>query len=120
MGRALTTRVAVWASCFTLLVSVNSATSQAGTHLKIGFWNIRDLSMASRDSSELDQIATVAHAIDCLAICELNDGSVLDTLKSKLKAQGGKWERVQTSAKIHITWGSKTAYRIGEIKVFVN
>src|SRR5206468_3631524 len=53
----------------------------------------------------------VAHAIDCLAICELNDGSVLDTLKGKLKSQGGNWERVQTSAKIGNT--PSTAERYG-------
>lgn len=179
--------VGLWAHCFALIFCLHAAPSQAGTELKIGFWNIRDLSTASRDSSELNQIAAVAHDIDCLAICELNDGSVLTKLKSKLAAQGGKWKRVQTSAKIgntpstaerygflyrsdklkvrgtphvlpqlaytvpgeaqprtfdrepfvcsfktlderfdftvivvHITWGSKAAYRIGEIRALTN
>lgn len=185
--RACITCVALWAYCFAVIFSLHSADSQAGTELRIGFWNIRDLSSASRDSSELNQIATVAHSIDCLAICELNDGTVLTTLKNKLAAQGGKWKRVQTSAKIgntpstaerygflyrsdklkvrgtphvlpqltytvdgestprtfdrepfvcsfktlddrfdftvivvHITWGAKAAYRIGEVKTLTN
>ena len=101
MRRALTTWVAIGASCLALICSVHSAASQEGTQLKIGFWNIRDLSTASRNSSELDQIATVAHAIDCLAICELNDGTVLDTLKANL----------QTGAKIGNT--PNTAERYG-------
>jgi hypothetical protein len=75
MRRALKTWVAIGGSCLALICSVHSAASQEGTQLKIGFWNIRDLSTASRNSSELDQIATVAHAIDCLAICKLNDGT---------------------------------------------
>ena len=84
MRRALTTWVAIGASCLELNCSVHSAASQEGTQLKIGFWNIRDLSTASRNSSELDPIATVAHAIGCLAICALNDGTVLDKLNAKL------------------------------------
>lgn len=165
----------------------HAAESQAGQQLRIGFWNIRDLSISSRDSSELDQIASIAHSFDCLAICELNDGSALDKLKTKLKARGGTWGRVQTAAKVgnttstaerygflyrsdkltvrgtprvmpelsypvagetafrtfdrepfassfktldgrfdftvivvHITWGSRAAYRIGEVKTLTN
>src|SRR2546427_12585418 len=47
----------LWTSCVALVISAHSASSQAGTKLKIGFWKIRDLSTASRDSSELEQIA---------------------------------------------------------------
>jgi endonuclease/exonuclease/phosphatase family metal-dependent hydrolase len=86
------------------------APSQAGDQIKIGFWDIRDFSAASRDATELGQIAKVAHDIDCLAIAELNDGTVLGKLKSKLKQEGGKWKYVQTSAKVGNTPSTSEQY----------
>jgi hypothetical protein len=181
-----------WVFCTAILVCLTlqrteAADSQAGQKLRIGFWNIRDLSATSRDSSELTQLASIIHSFDCLAICELNDGVVLGKLKTKLKATGGTWNYVQTSEKVgntpstserygflyrsdklrvkgtpsimpelnyvaagetqsrrfdrypflcgfktidgrfdftmivvHITWGSKTAYRIGEVVTLTN
>lgn len=182
----LTLFALLWAHSFVFIFSLHAATNQTGQLLRIGFWNVRDLSTASRNSSELAQIATIAHSLDCLAVCELNDGTVLGSLKSKLKSLGGKWSYVQTSTKVgntpstserygflyrsdklrvkgiphvlpqltytvtgeaprnfdrepytatfktldgrfdftiivvHITWGTKTAYRIGEIKTLTN
>lgn len=110
VSRACSGYLATWFTCFALTFSSYAAPSQAGTELKIAFWNLRDLSTASRDSSELTQIAAVAHDIDCLAICELNDGSVLTKLKSKLAAEGGKWKRVQTGAKVGNTPSTSERY----------
>ena len=163
----------------------NIQASQAGQLLRIGFWNIRDLSNSSRDSSELAQIASIAKEFDCLAICEINDNTVLRSLKYKLNGLEGRWS-YRTGAKVgntpstaercgflfrydklrvrgtprvlppvsytppgesarefdrepfvcsfktldgrfdftvlvvHITWGSKTTYRIGEVQSLTN
>lgn len=109
--RLANTLCVIWLHWFVLIFNLPAAPSQAGSEIRIGFWNIRDLSSASRNSSELEHIATVAHGIDCLAICELNDGTVLTKLKNKLAAQGGTWKRVQTSEKIGNT--PSTAERYG-------
>src|SRR4051812_18084458 len=74
--------------------------------LRIGFWNIRDFSVASRNLEELRQIARVAHPIDCLAICELNDTQVLKSVARELAALGGEWEGIQTASKSGNTAGS--------------
>ena len=65
------------------------AASQAGTELQLGFWNIRDFSDKNRSESELQQIAQVAHGMDCMAICELNDTVVLGKLVNALASLGG-------------------------------
>jgi len=67
--------------------------------LVVGFWNIRDFSIASRSRAELAAIARIAHKIDCLAICELNDTQVLKPFTEELAALGGEWEGIQTASK---------------------
>ena len=84
--------------------------SQAGTELKLGFWNIRDFSANSRDRIELKMIAQVVTNVDCLAICEVNDVFVLGQLVEALNAQVGKWKAVQTKVKIGNTKNSKEYY----------
>ncbi|HWN94738.1 MAG TPA: hypothetical protein VNT99_06885 [Methylomirabilota bacterium] len=45
----------------------HAAPSQAGTTLRLGFWNIRDFSANSRDQTELRFIARVITNMDCVA-----------------------------------------------------
>lgn len=78
--------------------------------LRVGFWNIRDFSSSSRNSEELKLIARVAHKIDCLAICELNDTQVLKSFARELAALGGEWEGVQTTSKSGNTAASSEYY----------
>ena len=93
-----------------VLASTLAQTSQAGSELRLGFWNIRDLSTASRDDTEVKQIATVASKMDCLAIAEVNDTNILTRLDAALAGLGGKWQRVQTSKKVGNTSGSAEYY----------
>jgi len=76
----------------------------------VGFWNIRDFSAASRSREELALIARVAHRMDCLAICELNDTQVLRGFTRELAALGGEWEGIQTPSKTGNTPGSSEYY----------
>jgi len=90
-----------------LLVQVNGESSN---RLRIGFWNIRDFSSASRDSDEIEQISKVVHLYDCLAICELNDTHVLEILCKELEKAGGQWNYCQTSKKVGNTSASAEYY----------
>jgi len=88
--------------CFLLLVAhctFGASPDQTGSIIQVAFWNIRDLSVASRDQTELRQIGQVMHSNDCVAISELNDKEVLKKLCTELEAQGGKWKRLQSSKK---------------------
>lgn len=103
----------VWLAGFILTFqpSIRAAENQTGQKLRVGFWNVRDLSVASRDANELNQIASIAHSMDCVALCEVNDGSVIPKLKTRLKALGGNWAYTQTTAKVGNT--PSTAERYG-------
>ena len=83
---------------------------RAAPEIVVGFWNIRDFSAASRSREELALIARVAHRIDCLAICELNDTQVLRSFARELAALGGEWGGVQTASKSGNTPGSSEYY----------
>jgi endonuclease/exonuclease/phosphatase family metal-dependent hydrolase len=102
--------LAVWIQFFVGIIGLQSAPNQSGQVLRIGFWNVRDLSVVSRDANEQDQIASVMQAFDCVAVCEVNDGSILASLNNRLKAQGGKWSYVQTSTNVGNTKSSAERY----------
>src|SRR5687768_138758 len=78
-------------------------------HLRIAFWNIRDFSNNKADP-QLEQIASIAPAFDCLAICELNGTVILPRLCRKLEKLGGQWSSVQTPHKIGNTPNSSEFY----------
>jgi endonuclease/exonuclease/phosphatase family metal-dependent hydrolase len=76
----------------------------------LGFWNIRDFSDKNRSESELLQIAQVAHGMDCMAICELNDTVVLGKLVNALASLGGPWAWIQTKNKVGNSVSSSEHY----------
>jgi endonuclease/exonuclease/phosphatase family metal-dependent hydrolase len=86
---------------FILLCSAPShgAPSQAGTDLRIGFWNIRNFTAHSRNQTELNLIARVITNMDCVAIAELEDVFVLSLLTTELEKLGGSWKATQTAVK---------------------
>jgi endonuclease/exonuclease/phosphatase family metal-dependent hydrolase len=83
---------------------------QTGDIIQLAFWNIRDFSSSSRDATELRQIATVIRTNDVVAICELNDTTVLGQLCAELNTFGGDWRSVQTSRKVGNSTGTKEYY----------
>jgi len=95
---------------FPCSVPAKTVPSQAGTELKLGFWNIRDFSANSRDRQELRMIAQVVTNLDCLAICEVNDVVVLGQLVEALNGQVGTWKAVQTKVKSGNTPSSQEYY----------
>ena len=83
---------------------------QTGSIIQLAFWNIRDFSSSSRNATELRQIATVIHTNDVVAICELNDKTVLGQLCAVLNTFGGDWRSLQTSRKVGNSTGTKEYY----------
>ena len=67
--------------------------------IEVGWWNIRDLSSASRSDAEISQIAECIEeaGLEVLAIGELNDPNALDRLSQEL---GSSWEWAATENKI--------------------
>jgi endonuclease/exonuclease/phosphatase family metal-dependent hydrolase len=65
--------------------------------IKVGWWNIRNLSDASRTDSEIELIAKVIRELDVIVIGELNDRYVLDRISSVL---GEQWDWAVTNQKI--------------------
>jgi endonuclease/exonuclease/phosphatase family metal-dependent hydrolase len=63
----------------------------------VGWWNIRDFSDASRDDTEIRQIAAGMEGVDVLAIGELNDPTVLNRLTQEL---GSSWSWAATPQKV--------------------
>lgn len=106
---------------FTYSASALGQGSQAGTELVLGSWNIRDFSLNSRNADELRQIATVAHKMDCMAICELNDTNALAALATDLGALGGAWQGVHSPTKVGNSKGTAEyygfVYRSDKLKV---
>lgn len=65
-------------------------------YVNVGWWNIRDFSINSRNDDEIAQIASIINT-DVLAIGELNDTQVLELLTKKM---GPTWEWSATSRKV--------------------
>lgn len=92
--------------------------------IEVGWWNIRDLSDASRDDDEIRQIASAIDGPEVLAIGELNDPAVLERITQEL---GPAWEWAATDDPIGNTshteeyygfiWNSDAVRMVGEIQV---
>lgn len=79
--------------------------------VRVAFWNIRDLSTASRNDTERSQICEVLSKFDAVAICEVNDEQILEALEAILDASGEDWESV-TSEKVGTTAGTSEHYGV--------
>lgn len=75
--------------------------------VEVGWWNIRDLSDASRDDQEIADIAAAIRGIDVLAVGEVNDTVALEQIAEEL---GTSWEWAATPNKIGRTTGSREFY----------
>jgi endonuclease/exonuclease/phosphatase family metal-dependent hydrolase len=75
--------------------------------IKVGWWNIRDLSSASRNDAEIRQIAIVISELQVLAVGELNDPDALRRITEEL---GPEWDWAATEEKIGRTKNSKEYY----------
>jgi endonuclease/exonuclease/phosphatase family metal-dependent hydrolase len=73
----------------------------------VGWWNVRDLSDASRDDTEIMQIAAAMEGIEVLMIGELNDPDVLLRLTEEL---GPSWEFAATDQAVGHSTGSAEYY----------
>ncbi len=62
--------------------------------LTVASWNVRDLSVASRDASEQARIADVIQRYDAVAVQEINDAQILDSIRGLLASRGGQWATV--------------------------
>jgi endonuclease/exonuclease/phosphatase family metal-dependent hydrolase len=92
--------------------------------LEVGWWNIRDFSLASRDADEITQIADCVGDIDVLAVGELNDPAALQALAEEL---GPSWEWAATSQRIGrssssseyygFVWDSEAVAMVGDVRV---
>jgi len=68
--------------------------------VRVGWWNIRDLSLSSRDAGELELIAESIDIEDgphVLAIGELNDPAALEQIAEIL---GPQWRSIATEEKV--------------------
>jgi endonuclease/exonuclease/phosphatase family metal-dependent hydrolase len=75
--------------------------------LEVGWWNIRDLSSASRDDAEIAQIAQAVRDVEVLAVGELNDPDALQRMAEEL---GPSWEWAATPSKVGRTANTKEFY----------
>ncbi len=75
--------------------------------VEVGWWNIRDLSSASRDDGEIADIAACIEGLHVLAVGELNDRAVLGRITDEL---GPSWRWDATESKIGRTSSSKEYY----------
>ena len=92
--------------------------------VEVGWWNIRDLSSASRTDEEIQLIADGILGLHVLAIGELNDPAALDRIATQL---GPSWRWSATEEKIGRTphsseyygflWDSEVVDMVGEIGV---
>ena len=76
---------------------------------RIAFWNVRDLSMASRDETELSLIADVIEDYALVAIAEISDDAVLAELEDILDQRGDAWA-IELSERIGDSAGSAEHY----------
>ncbi len=58
---------------------------------RIAFWNVRDLSVASRDEVELSLIADVIEEYSLVALAEVSDDQVVGELEALLDQRGDAW-----------------------------
>lgn len=92
--------------------------------IDVGWWNIRDLSTASRDAIEIAQIAEAIDGPEVLAIGELNDPAALERIAEEL---GSSWEWSATEERIGRTpqsaeyygflWNADRVQMVGSIHV---
>lgn len=75
--------------------------------VEVGWWNIRDLSSASRDDEEIGQIARAMEGVEVLMVGELNDPDALARISQDL---GASWEWAATADKIGRTPNSAEYY----------
>jgi endonuclease/exonuclease/phosphatase family metal-dependent hydrolase len=76
---------------------------------RLAFWNVRDLSLASRDDTELSLIADVIEDYALVAIAEISDDSVLAELEEILDRRGDAWA-IELSERIGDSSGSAEHY----------
>jgi endonuclease/exonuclease/phosphatase family metal-dependent hydrolase len=81
--------------------------------LKIAFWNLRDLSLKSRNDAERRKICQIIteQNFDVVAICEVNDEGILAELASILEESGDRWKSV-TSEKVGNSGPSSEYYGV--------
>lgn len=79
--------------CLTASVCVGETVTRfpKRTELKLAAWNIRNLSDASRDDTELEKIAKTLMDYDFVAISELRDEQVLKRLQQILSKSGAEY-----------------------------
>src|ERR1051326_2603689 len=94
-GRLLVTGLMVIGLLMTGRSGAAKGFSQAGTELRLGFWNLRSFEDASRVREDIKQIAQILHQMDCVAIGELYDDVVLGKLVNELTILGGEWNKVR-------------------------
>lgn len=82
-----------------------------GDRVRIAFWNVRNLSLQSRDIDERRMIADIVRQFDAVAICEVSDADILPALASLLEVSGERWESI-TSPKVGNTQGSAEHYGV--------
>lgn len=92
--------------------------------VNVGWWNIRDLSTASRTDEEIRQIAAGVEGIEVLAVGEVNDPDALKRIAQEL---GPSWEWDATDGAIGRTngsaeyygflWDSDAVHMVGNIQV---
>ncbi|MHC4252667.1 MAG: endonuclease/exonuclease/phosphatase family protein [Planctomycetota bacterium] len=87
-----------------------STTTASPDTVRIAFWNIRDLSVDSRDATEREKIAGVLSQFDAVAICEVNDSEILPALEGILDEEC-EWSSV-TSAKVGRSSGTAEHYGV--------
>jgi len=82
-------------------------------HLRIAFWNLRDLSSRSRNDQERRAICKIIsdEAFDAVAVCEVNDTTILEDLAVILTEGGQRWRSV-TSEKVGNSTHSSESYGV--------
>jgi hypothetical protein len=84
--------------------------SQAGTELRIGFWNLRSLEDSSRVRDDIKQMAQILHPMDCVALGELYDDLILGKLVNELTILGGEWNKVRAPKRVGTTLATGERY----------
>lgn len=95
-----------------------------GDAFEIAWWNIRDFSNASRDDTEMRQIAAALSGVEVVAVGELTDPVALQRLAVEL---GEHWRHAATQTKIGRTpqsaehygflWDSRVVDLVGNVRV---
>lgn len=78
------------------LAKEKASESRGKDNLRIAFWNMRDLSMTSRNDQERKEICYIIleNRFDAVALCEINDDQILSELASILDRSGDRWKSI--------------------------